>query len=176
MILDCGWDRVHLRHPMSTTDDMRRLIESLPSDCHKRLWLHDHHSLSDEYNLGGLQLNARHPQPPEGYSGFLSKSCHSVNEVKAPRDKAVVSVTLSPIFDSVSKPGYRGAFNARDLMSLTAADHVIALGGITPETLPHLERYEFEGFAALGYLFSVADTNVLKERLIKIQPYICYSS
>ncbi len=176
MILDCGWSRVHLRHPMATTDDIRRLIESLPTDYHKRLWLHDHHDLSKEYDLGGLQLNSRHLQPPTGYNGALSQSCHSVAEVKSPRNKAIVSVTLSPIFDSVSKQDYRAAFSPTELMTLTAADHVIALGGITPETLPQLECYEFEGFAVLGYLFSARRPTNLNERLIKLQPYICYNS
>lgn len=176
MILDCGWSRVHLRHPMATTDDIRRLIESLPTDYHKRLWLHDHHGLSNEYSLGGLQLNSRQPHPPTGYKGALSLSCHTVAEVKLPRSKEFVSVTLSPVFDSMSKQGYRAAFSPGELMTLTAADHVIALGGITPETLPQLERYEFEGFAVLGYLFSASSSTDLNERLIKLQPYICYNS
>lgn len=176
MILDRGWSRVHLRHPMAATDDIRQLIESLPTDYHKRIWLHDHHELSKEYNLGGLQLNSRQTQPPIGYNGALSQSCHSVAEVKSPRRKAFVSVTLSPIFDSVSKQGYRAAFSPGELMTLTAADHVIALGGITPETLPQLECYEFEGFAVLGYLFSASSSKDLNERLIKLQPYICYNS
>lgn len=176
MILDCGWSRVHLRHPMATTDDIRRLIESLPTDYHKRLWLHDHHELSKEYSLGGLQLNSRQPLPPTGYNGALSQSCHSIAEVKSPRSKAFVSVTLSPVFDSVSKQGYCAAFSPGELMTLSAADHVIALGGITPETLPQLERYEFEGFAVLGYLFSASSSTDLNERLIKLQPYICYNS
>lgn len=175
-ILDAGWSRVHLRHPAATADEMRRLIESLPAEYHQQLWLHDHHYLSTEYIIGGLQLNGRHHLPPAGYNGALSRSCHSLAEVKAPRDKAIASVTLSPIFDSVSKEGYRGAFTPEELTTITPADHVIALGGITPETLPQLECYEFEGFAVLGYLFPVNSVAALKERLIKLQPYICYNS
>lgn len=176
MILDCGWDRMHLRHPLATTDDIRRLIESVPTEYHKRLWLHDHHELSSEYDIGGLQLNHRHPTPPKGYDGALSHSCHSIAEVKAPRNSPLVNVTLSPIFDSVSKQGYKSAFTPEELLTITSADHVIALGGITPETLPMLERYEFEGFAVLGYLFPTDSIDAIKERLIKLQPYICYNS
>lgn len=175
-IIDNGWSRVHLRHPMSSPDDMRRLIDSLPACYHTHLWLHDHHELAKEYDLGGLQLNRRHPFPPDGYEGELSMSCHSIEEVKSKRDSRVTTVTLSPIFDSISKKGYQRAFTHIQLAQLSSGDHVIALGGVTPERVPELQQYQFAGFAVLGYLFQSASFSDFNDRLSKFKQYICYNS
>ena len=56
-------------------------------------------------------------------------------------------VTLSPVFDSVSKPGYRGAFDAAAI-ELPAGVRVLALGGVTPDNVGRLDR--FAGYAVLG--------------------------
>lgn len=149
-LLDGGWDMVHLRHPSASLRQMRDLVESIPQRLHPRLRLHGHFSLAAEFNLGGLHLNRRCPKAPAFYSGPVSRSCHSVEEVEASADCDYV--TLSPIFDSVSKPGYRAAFTAKELERLNAIDRprVIALGGITPERVREIERFNFAGYAVKG--------------------------
>lgn len=175
-ILDAGWSRIHLRHPMSSPDDMRRLIDDLPVYYHNRLWIHDHHELTKEYDLGGLHLNRRHPFSPIGYEGELSISCHSIEEVKSKRDIRVKTVTLSPIFDSISKEGYRCAFTETQLAQLSSKDNVIALGGVTPDRISDLQRFQFTGFAVLGYLFQSRSFSDFNDKLYKFKPYICYNS
>ena len=61
-------------------------------------------------------------------------------------------VTLSPIFDSISKKGYRSAFTASILEELNdiARPLVIALGGVTPDRLAELKRFNFAGYAVKG--------------------------
>lgn len=149
-LLDSGWTAVHLRHPDASLSDMRRLIEAVPQHFHRRLRLHGHFVLTSEFNLGGLHLNRRCPAPPAFYAGPVSRSCHSVDEVEAASECDYV--TLSPIFDSISKPGYRAAFSADELMRLNAitSPDVIALGGITPARVELLKRYNFSGFAVKG--------------------------
>ncbi len=62
-------------------------------------------------------------------------------------------VTLSPIFDSISKSGYTAAYTHEELSRLTGAPtKVIALGGVNPERISFLRRYNFTGFAMLGAL------------------------
>ena len=150
-ILDGGWDRVHLRHPSATRDELLGIIEALPSDLHGRIVLHSHFDLTDVFTLGGLHLNHRCPSAPDSYSGPLSRSCHSIAEIKS--DQTYAYVTLSPIFDSISKRGYSSAFTGDDLAGLSDIDMpVIALGGVTPERIGELKRYNFSGFAMLGAL------------------------
>lgn len=151
-LLDSGrFDIVHLRHPGASRREMRAIIEEIPGRLHRRLRLHGHFDLAAEFNLGGLHLNGRCPEPPAFYSGPLSRSCHSVGEVLGAR--GFDYVTLSPVFDSVSKAGYRAAFTTADLSRLADAGdipRVIALGGVTPEKAAGLDRRIFGGYAILG--------------------------
>jgi len=148
-----GWDAVHLRHPGVTDDVVRNIIASVPARLHDRLHLHDNFGLAAEFAVGGLHLNRRCPAPPAGYTGRLSRSCHSVDEVEAARAARIFDyVTLSPVFDSISKRGYRGAFTPGELRLLDSLGgfKVIALGGVTPERIELLKQYNFAGVAMLG--------------------------
>lgn len=149
-LLNRGWTAVHLRHPRASLRDMRRLIEAIPQRHHPRLRLHGHFDLAADFNLGGLHLNGRCPEAPRWYGGSISRSCHSVDEVI--EADGYDYVTLSPIFDSVSKPGYLAAFTDAELSRLAGIDTpaVIALGGVTAERIDLLRRYNFAGYAMLG--------------------------
>lgn len=149
-VLDAGWHMVHLRHPSASLRDMQRLIESIPMRYHRRLRIHGHFELVTEFNLGGLHLNRRCPTAPPYYSGPISRSCHTIDEVRASTDCDYV--TLSPVFDSISKQGYKAAFSHRQLIELNEipSPRVIALGGVTPQLAEELSRYNFSGYAVKG--------------------------
>ena len=104
-----GYWRVHIRKPGATADQHRRLIEQIDPRWHQSLSLHDHHEVALEYGCG-IHLNARHPEPPSCCSATLSASCHSFAEVVKMK-RVCQYVFLSPIFDSISKQGYRSAFS-----------------------------------------------------------------
>ena len=97
----------------------------------------------------------------------MSRSCHTVAEVLD--SKGFDYVTLSPVFPSVSKPGYGSTpvFTTQDFSQIDklAPTVVIALGGVTPATLPLLAEMPFGGFAVLGSLMGCGDMSLLKERL-----------
>lgn len=144
---------VHLRKPGSDLESCAALLASLPEWCQRRIVVHDHFELRDRFPVHGLHLNGRHPDPPAGYSGHLSCSCHSLEEV-AMRKPSMDYVFLSPIFDSISKKDYSAAFTAAQLDDAAARgiiDHkVVALGGITLQRIPQLHSWHFGGAAMLG--------------------------
>ena len=107
ILLSEGVDRVHLRKPQSAEADMRRLIEALPPELYPRLTLQDHLHLAGEYGIGGVHLNARNPEIPAGFGGLISRSCHSFGEIASHPTEDYLF--LSPIFDSISKTGYRAS-------------------------------------------------------------------
>lgn len=166
MILDAGWDYVHLRHPSASITDMRRLIQDIPQRYYRRLRLHGHFELLNEFNLGGIHLNHRCPNAPALYRGAMSRSCHSIDELS--QYPECDYLTLSPIFDSISKQGYQAAFSESQLQTLPA-NRVIALGGITPERIAQIMRYPFAGYAVLGYLFGVDSLDELQNRLTEFK-------
>ena len=146
-------DLIHLRKPHSTAEEMERLIRQIPSEYYDRLVLHDHHQLALKYHLHGVHLNSRNPQPPTGWTGSISHSCHSLEEVKLWKDKCNY-VSLSPIFDSISKKGYHAAFSV-DVLAQAKEDGIIdakvlALGGVTFDRMDEVLRMGFGGGMILG--------------------------
>lgn len=172
-LLEGGIDYVHLRHPDATEVEMRRLIESIPGRLHGRLRLHSHFALVDECSLAGAHLNRRNPSYT-GSRGTVTRSCHSLTEV-ADAGKYEY-VTLSPVFDSISKQGYNAAISLADFAQMRPPTKVIALGGVTPDRFAMLHDAGFAGAAMLGYIWEVKSTNELAEKLETIKAKSCFNS
>lgn len=147
-------DLIHLRKPEWSKDELASLIEQIPTELHSRLKLHDHFSLLNRFDLGGVHLNSRNPVPPAN-ARSVSRSLHSVQELAETCGTCYDYVTLSPIFDSISKSGYESKFPADlSLLSpLLRGKNVVALGGVTPERFAELEKAGFYGAAMLGALW-----------------------
>lgn len=143
-LLDTGVvDRMHLRkdHP----DEVFALLDAIPARLHGRLSLHRVEVPAD---------CAAQRHAPD--AGAPSCSCHSLNELE--REVNVRDyVFLSPVFDSISKPGYRAAAfdtgRLRDILDAPRRARVIALGGVTPGHFDELRRLGFDGAAMLGFLW-----------------------
>ena len=144
-----AFDRVHIRKPGESIDSLRKLIESIPADLRPRLSLHDFHSLASEYGCG-INLNSRNPVKPEGFKGIVSRSCHSLEEINNSKEEDYLF--LSPVYPSISKPGYLPSFCLNDLKGKVDG-RIIALGGVTPERLPELFEIGFGGAAMLGMIW-----------------------
>jgi Thiamine monophosphate synthase len=158
-LLDGRIDRVHVRKPGASEKGMRQLLDSIDETYLSRISLHDHFSLTREYDVGGVHLNRRNPEVPVGFAGIISCSCHSLKELEAASD--VGYAFLSPVFDSISKAGYSSAFSIETLKQAAFEgilnNKTIALGGVTPEKLPLLESIGFGGVALLGYVWTYPD-------------------
>lgn len=156
-LFEAGLERLHLRKPHASANECERLILSIGSKWYGRISLHDHFGLAKKYGIGGLHLNSRNPQPPTGFAGILSRSCHSMEEAAREKHKYDY-VFLSPIFDSISKNGYTAAFHRGALQAAarngSIGGNVIALGGITPERIEEAAACNFGGAAVLGYLWA----------------------
>ena len=129
-----GLDVLHLRKPHASATDCEQLLQQIDSQWLPQVVVHDHFDLCRQYGLMGVHLNQRNPQPPIQHQGSISRSCHSLSEVKQ-YSATCQYVTLSPIFNSISKQGYQAAFSQQALTEATQQgivnDKVIALGGIS---------------------------------------------
>ena len=104
-----GLERLHLRKPAASADELRRLLDEIPGEYHPAIALHDHFELWKEYPaIGGVHLNSRNAEIPPGFRGRISRSCHTFEEVVANRHLSYCF--LSPIFESISKEGYGSGF------------------------------------------------------------------
>lgn len=144
-------DIVHIRKPRWEEEEVRRLIEGIPEDLHPRLKLHDHFSLLQRFRLAGVHLNSRNSKPPE-IAISVSRSLHEIEQL--PHSRHYDYVTLSPIYDSISKEGYRSHFSMEELKPYLKEYRVVALGGVTPEKIPELKESGFIGAAMLGHFWN----------------------
>lgn len=165
-LLAHGIDIVHLRKPGAREEDCARLLDNLSAEERSRIVIHDFFELVRPYSLRGIHLNARRDEIPAGYTGHVSRSCHSFGEII--RYKPVCTyLFLSPIFDSISKHGYTAAFD-EDTLRRAAGEgiidnKVIALGGVTPEKAGLLRSIGFGGGAMLGCIERLASLPVREQ-------------
>lgn len=147
-------DLMHLRKPHCTKDELEALIRAIPKELYSRLVLHDHHALAVDYQLRGVHLNGRNSVPPQGWNGAISISCHSLTELAERKRLPYTYLSLSPIFDCISKEDYHAAFTKEELMRARGEglidQRVMALGGVTFDKLPLVRQMGFGGGMILG--------------------------
>ena len=122
-LFEYGVDVVHLRKPDAGVDGCRKLLGKLTKDERAKMIVHDFPELYDEFSLKGIHVNRHVAQLPTGYEGCKTRSCHSFEEIQRYKDEYDY-LFLSPVFDSISKVGYRSKFTERELLK-ASADGVI---------------------------------------------------
>lgn len=162
----------HLRKPGLTERETEEIILQINSNFHNRIVLHDHFPLAAKYQLKGVHLNSRNPEihlKGEYWKHCsISRSCHSLEEVAANKD-CCNYVTLSPVFDSISKAGYNAGFSYQALKDASENgiidSKVVALGGITPSNIASVINLRFGGAAVLGTVWNQAN---LQEAIVEL--------
>ena len=165
---------VHVRKPGLEGDALRRYLDGLTAVADpSALSLHHQAAEAARYGFRGLHLR------PEALSGVLgdarydglvkSVSCHAWEEVAALSEAAYAF--LSPVFDSISKKGYKAAFDPEEIrgkLSLSLPrPRVVALGGIGPGNIGSARRMGFDGAAVLGALWAVGSRGVEVEKTLE---------
>ena len=159
-----GLDRLHLRKPGADIGECRRLLDGISREWLPRIVVHDNFGLCREYGLGGVHLNGRNPMAPPNHEGSVSRSCHSLEEISRYKGECDY-LTLSPIFNSISKQGYMAAFEPEQLAAARDSglidSRMMALGGVTLENIPRVRELGFGGVAILGDVWQrMADGSV----------------
>ncbi len=152
---------VHLRHPENSPEEIEDIIREIPTCWHDRLTLHDNYDLAERFAIGGLHLNSRNPELSHKFKNKhlrISRACHTLVEIEqfSESDNPPYDyLTLSPIFDSISKPNYKANFQLEDLKEILQRIPVkiIALGGVNPYKFEILKNTGFGGAAMLGYFW-----------------------
>jgi thiamine-phosphate pyrophosphorylase len=165
-LLDNGVDIVHLRKPNSDVDECRRILSAIDIEYRQRIVIHDYPELYAEFSLKGVHINRNVAALPNGYNGSKSRSCHSFEELVRYKDDYDY-LFLSPIFDSISKVGYRSAFDEDELYRASTSGiidkKVIALGGVTFDKIDYLKKLNFGGVAMSGALYGIEGIKSLRD-------------
>ena len=166
-LLRAGLDILHLRKPRLSREATEQLILSIESRFHPRIVLHDFPQLALRYGCG-FQFNTRNPYDSETSAALplRSLSCHSLDQCKPLSDMDFI--TLSPIFDSISKAGYKGALDRSELQHADLS-RVVALGGVSLDKIPLLKDLGFGGAALLGDIWNRKDGPALLLKYLRMR-------
>lgn len=161
-LLANGFDIVHLRKPEADIDYCRELLGRLTPSERACVVVHDYYALYEEYALRGVHLNRNISSYPLRYRGTRTRSCHSFEEIVKYKEEFDY-LFLSPIFDSISKIGYRSNFSCNELLEASINgiidNKVVALGGVTPDKISYLKSLHFGGVAMMGAICMAKDMN-----------------
>ena len=163
---------LHLRKPFASLAELETLVQQIHPAYYDRIVLHAHYALAEKYRLKGIHWNARNQDfKLEGaywQKASISRSCHSIPEVEMYKNQYQY-VTLSPIFDSISKQGYKAAFSESDLKEAIEKgiinQQVIALGGIDTSNIHQLATMGFGGAAVLGVIWNHTELPSIRKEL-----------
>ena len=166
-----GLQRLHVRKPGWSRAELADYVHAIAPQYRPRLVLHAHYDLAQELDLGGIHLTEAARRGPglarllRGMKGrSVSASLHSLAEVQQHR-RRYSYVTLSPIFNSISKEGYPSGF---DLAEVQVVLHrlagrpgyrpqVLALGGVEAANVARVRQAGFVGAAVLGSIWQSPD-------------------
>lgn len=151
-----GLEYFHLRKPDFSKEEMENFLKKISPNYFNKIVLHSHHGLVEKYNLKGKHISSNHIEFKSD-SKYISTSFHTLEEIENCKEKYDY-VFLSPIFDSISKAGYKSNFDLNELnhsplLRRGAGGEVIALGGINKNTIYDAMKIGFDGVAVLGGLW-----------------------
>ncbi len=115
--------------------------------------------LANELGAAGVHLAADDPWP-EPAPTTVGRSCHDRAELQAAAVDGVDYVTVSPVYPTLSKPGYGPALGEAALRRLTAipdAPAVYALGGVDAASAPECLAAGAAGVAVMGAVMAAED-------------------
>jgi thiamine-phosphate pyrophosphorylase len=103
-----------------------------------------------------------------GPGALIGLSAHDYEGIVRAEEAGADYVTLSPIFESKSKPGYGPALGLDELVDLAAKSviPVIALGGVGPAEAASCVRMGAAGIAVMGGVMAAADPQKITSALV----------
>ena len=92
-----GMESLHLNKPCAEPVYSERLLTLLSDEYYKRITVHDHFYLREEFNLRGIHLNNDGDTLPNGYKGDISRTCDNISQLQDVK-KHSVYVFLDGVF------------------------------------------------------------------------------
>jgi len=176
-LFEQGLGCFHLRKPNASCSEIAKLLDEINERFHPLISLHQGHEIAHEYGINRLHFSeqSRQNSTASRWSDLkkngstLSTSIHNLQHL------AGLSVFFdytffSPVFNSISKDGYKGVLTEDfKLIKGDLSTQIIALGGINALNISLIKKQNFDGAAVLGCLWQKPE-NALSE-FRKLQTY-----
>ena len=165
-LFDEGLDNLHLFKPGSSPMYSERLLTLLPEDYYRKITVHDHYYLKQEYDLAGIHIDDPSAPVPDGYKGKYSRTCTDLAQLKDMKKKSQY-VFLKNIFDCIEFKEEKSSFTLNQL-ELAAKEGLIdkkvyAMGGMSLENIKVAKALGFGGVVICGDLWNRFDIHNEKD-------------
>jgi thiamine-phosphate pyrophosphorylase len=168
-MLEAGLEKLHVRKPGVLEGDKVELLERLAPRWASRLVLHGMPELACQYGIpqihgavelmdekgrsgGGLLVGASHGGGLVAGWPAVSTSVHSWKEFEA-LPAGLAYAFISPLFDSISKRGYRANMALLGQPEGSLPCMPVGLGGIGADTIGEMISKKWKGAAVLGWVW-----------------------
>jgi thiamine-phosphate pyrophosphorylase len=153
-LLEAGVEKLHLRKPGGTVEG---LLERLALRWASRLVVHGRVELALRYGVPQVHGSAgmlAGPAERGGDAGSLavSTSVHSWGELKQ-LPAGLAYAFISPVFDSISKPGYMAAADLLTMPSAALPCRPVGMGGVSADTIGLMTTRGWTGAALMGWIW-----------------------
>jgi thiamine-phosphate pyrophosphorylase len=159
-LFEAGLENLHLYKPGSEPIFSERLLTLLPDDYYGKITVHDHFYLKEEFKLKGIHMNNCQAEIPYGYRGNVSRTCHSISELKEAKKNSNY-VFLKTLFDSQSNPTDKATLSIDDLKEASRKGlidkKVYAMGGMNLDNISIAKSLGFGGVVICGDLWNRFD-------------------
>jgi len=163
-----GLESLHLCKPNTSPLYSERLLSLLPNENYKKIFVHHHYYLKNEYSLGGIHIDDEKEEKPKGYHGKVGRTCHNLADLKATKKQSDF-VFLGNIFASETN---NATFTQDELKQASKKGlidkHVYAAGGVTIDNISIAKDLGFGGVVVCDDLwnrFDIHQENDFKELL-----------
>ncbi len=165
-LFDEGMDNLHLFKPGSSPIYAERLLSLLPEDSMRRVTVHGHYYLKQEYNLAAIHIDDPLAPVPDGYKGKFSRTCTDIATLKEMKKKSNY-VFLKNIFDCIEFKNEKSTFTLQQLEAAAKEGlidkKVYALGGMGLENIKIAKDLGFGGVVICGDLWNRFDIHNEKD-------------
>jgi thiamine-phosphate pyrophosphorylase len=152
-----GLENLHLCKPGSSPLYSERLLTLLGDSLANKITVHGHFYLKEEYHLRGIHIDDAYTEPPTGYKGNITRTCHAVNELKEAKKQSNY-VFLQSIFDSQTVASEKQSFTEEELKEASRQGlidkKVYALGGMNIDNIKYAKDLGFGGVVICGDLWN----------------------
>lgn len=159
-----GLSLLHIRKPDLSITETQRYLDQTPVAFRDRLVLHQHHKLAAAFGINRFHIKKqdREQFTPDRFSKpvscYYSTGTHTIEEFSNLQDLYTYAF-LSPVFESISKPGYQSSENLLETVKSRTNSNKkrIALGGITISNMALAMENGFDDIALLGTIWNSTD-------------------
>lgn len=166
---------LHIRKPESDPTDFRNLLSQINPDFLDRISIHQHHNLAGEFGIKRLHFTEKERRmiSPESLKKLrsrnflLSTSIHDLSEMDN-LSKHFSYTFFGPVFDSISKVGYKGVLpDDFYFKPENKKIPIIGLGGIDCQNFGKVAKMNFDGAAVLGILWRDTENIIVNFRELR---------